>query len=81
MAERFRMLKGFCLLMTISTIYQLYRGDQFYWWRKQVYLEKTTDLSQATDKLYHIMFQRIFYLVMSGIHTHNVHCDRHCLHI
>ena len=42
-------------LTPLSTIYQLYRGSQFYCWRKPEYQEKTTDLSQFPDKLYHIM--------------------------
>ena len=41
-----------CLMVFNATFKNI---SQFYWWRKPQDLEKTTDLLQATDKLYHIM--------------------------
>ena len=59
---------GLWCLMPLSTIFQLYGGSQK--------LDKTTELSQVSDKFGHIILYRV-HLAMSWIQTHNVSGDRH----
>ena len=51
-------------LTPLSTICQLFRASQFYWWMKPECTEKNTDLS--------------VHLTMSRIQTHNVSGDSQC---
>ena len=65
---------GILCLTLLSTIFQLYRGSQFYGWKKPKYPQKTTDLPRVTDKLYRVA------IPMIGIKTHNFSGDVHWLH-
>ena len=60
---------GLWCLTPLPTIFQLYRGGQYYWWRKPEYLEKTT------ETLSHNVVSSTPHL--SGIRTHNISGDRH----
>ena len=55
------------LKTSLSTIFQLYRGDQFYWWGKPIYQGKP----QVTDQ-FESSTPR-----MRGIRARNVRGDRH----
>ena len=71
-------LVWFMVFNATFSIISVISCTQFYWWKKLEYLEKTTDLSQVTYKLYHILYRA--HLAMNGVWTHNLSGDNHWLH-
>ena len=61
------LVSGLWCLTPLSTIFQLNRS---------VLLENTTDLSQVTVKLYHMILYRVL-LTMNGVRTHNLSGNGH----
>jgi hypothetical protein len=75
-------LVGLWYSTPLSTIFQLYRGGQFYWWMTPEYPRKTADLSQR----YHIMLYRVhqrYHLMWYRVHQryhimlYRVHHERY----
>jgi len=62
--------------MLLSTIFQLYLDKSVLLVKETGVPGKTTDLSQATDKLYHVMLYRV-YFAMNTVRIHNFSGDRH----
>ena len=54
----------------LSAIFRLYHGDQFYWWKKPEYPDRTTDHGQATGKLYHLRLwvECTLFLIYKAVH-------------
>ena len=70
---------GLWCLTSLSTIFQLYRGGQFYWRREPEYPEKTTDHRKL------LTWQTLSHNIVSSAPRHerirtHVNGDRHWLH-
>ena len=68
------------VLTPLSTVFQLYLGGQFYWWRKSwVPGENHWPVASHWQTLSHNVVSKI--LRLSGIWTHNISGERHWLHL
>ena len=63
-------------LMTLSTIFQLYHGTQFYWWGNRSTRRKPPTCSKSLTNLSH----NVVHLALIEIRTHNISGDRYWLH-
>ena len=73
--SRYDFICYFWCLTPLSAIFQLYHDDQFKWWKKPEYSERTTDHRQSTGKLYHLRLRvecTLFCNLQSRARTHTV---------
>jgi hypothetical protein len=73
-----------CVITPLSAIFQLYRDDQFSWWKKPEYPERTTDNRQETSKLYHLWLRvecTLFVIYKAGANPRRTEFSRRYLDI